>query len=90
MFSSHGSRKSATQGRPVRAATAAPIRCREFGGDVVTMASMLRLRAIRLAAGTAFRSQGTALSGTSRRGHRNLASTASRRTPLVPRSASPR
>ena len=66
-WASHESRRSATHGRAVAAATAAPIRCTDGGGDVVMIASMWRRRTIRTAAGTAVAAQGAALSGMSAR-----------------------
>ena len=49
------------------AATAAPIRCTDVGGEVVMIASIRRLRTMRTAAGIAVAPHGTALSGTSAR-----------------------
>ena len=62
-----GSRRSAIHLTPVACLTAAPIRLIEFGGDVVSTASIPSRLTIRIAAGIAFGAQVTALSGTSAR-----------------------
>ena len=61
------SRRSATQRTPVVRFTAAPIRCTEFGGDVVRTTSMPSARTMRTAAGIAVRPHETFSSGTGTR-----------------------
>jgi hypothetical protein len=59
-----GSRRSAIHFTPVAALTAAPIRLTEFGGEVVSTASIPSRLTIRIAVGIAFGAQVTDLSGT--------------------------
>src|SRR6266540_305403 len=82
------SRRSATQRTPVTRFTAAPIRCTEFGGDVVSTTSIPSARTIRMAAGIAVRFQLTFSSGTSTRRDRERACRESRSRPVRPCSSS--
>ena len=61
------SRRSAIQRAPAAPFAAAPIRCTELGGEVVSTTSISSWRTIRTAAGIAVRFQLTFSSGTSRR-----------------------
>ena len=82
------SRRSATHFAPVAFFTAAPIRCTEPGGEVVSTTSMPSLRAIEIAFGIAVAFQVTFSSGTSSRRPMVDARRSARSSPERPCSSS--
>ena len=82
------SRTSATHLTPVRRLTAAPIRCTEFGGEVVTTTSIPSARTTRTAAGIAVAFHVTFSSGTSTRRYVSSAIFVARSSAPAPCSSS--